>query len=83
MVGSWAKWGKMIKNENFGKSLPLQPAEKQELKCFLEVVILASLSRDFFESESSDWLDFGPLSIVDSQPPGPATSEFDHGVFYA
>ena len=73
----------MIKNENFGKSLPLQPAEKQELKCFLEVVILASLSRDFFESESSDWLDFGPLSIVDSQPLGPAMSEFDHGVFYA
>ena len=75
--------GKSDENGNPVDSLPLQPAEKLVLKCFLEVVILASLSRDFFESANSDWLDFGRLSIANSQPPGPAMNEFDHGVFYA
>ena len=72
-----------MKMTNSGEDLPLQPAEKSALKCFLVVVILVGLNQDFFESASSDWLDSGPLSIANSQPPGPATSEFDHGVFYA
>ena len=83
MVGSWAKWWKKSENENPREVLPLQPAEKQVLKCFLVVVTSVSLSRDFFELESSDWLDSGRLSIANSQPPGPAMSAFDHGVFYA